>query len=437
MYKLLYKEGQMNYLRITNKGEMEIEAITLMGATSKEGDQSKIGFFGSGNKYAITCLLRHNIHLQIFSGVKEYQVTCEPVLFRGQEYQKVLVNGLPTSLTTRMGPAWKPWMAIREFYCNAVDEGLLDFSEVSELQGPSEGETSIYIEVTPEIQDFLDNKGKYLNELQVQETVHTKYGTVDILDSSEGMRFRKNIACVTDTQKSLYSYNFEDININESRIISSDYTQYERIACALALSQDEAVIMNVIRNINDDSLLEHKALWNNMYCADSLSSKWEEVLLGMNTSVMPVSLSKILGAEESMGLIVLPDDLVAKIKRDLPSVPQYGSFDGESIEAVPSTEFEEEVQKVLKEIESWGYPRTEVHYRKFLQVTTLGQYHDGKVYLSVICPIELLMEVLFEEIVVHKEEGLGDVTRATQYWLVKQVISLQRRCMIKEADLKL
>lgn len=427
----------MNYVKITNKGEMEIEAITLMGATSKDGDSSKIGFFGSGNKYAITCLLRHNVHLQIFSGIKEYQVTCEPVIFRGSEYQKVLVNGLPTSLTTRMGPAWEPWMAMREFYCNAVDEGLISFDEVSEIQEPMEGETSVYIEITPEIQNFLDNKGKYLNELEIKETCHTKYGTVDILDSSAGMRFRKNIACVTDSQKSLFSYNFDDISINESRIINSDYTQYERIACALALSQDEQVILSVIRNINDDSLLEHKALWNSMYCTDALSPKWEEVLLSLNTSVMPISLSKILGAEESMNNIVLPDDLVAKIKRDLPRVPQYGSFDGESIAAVPSAEFEEEVQKVLKEIESWGYSQTEVHYRKFIRADVLGQYHDNKVYLSVTCPVELLMEVLFEEIVVHKEAGLNDVTRATQYWLVKQIISLQRRCAENNSDLKL
>ena len=418
----------MNYLQVKNKGEMELEAITLMGATSKDGDSSKIGFFGSGNKYAITCLLRHNIGLIIYSGLKEYLIGQEPVIFRGQEYSRVLVNGLPTSLTTRMGPAWEPWMAIREFYCNAVDEGLITFGAVSEIQGPSEGETVIYVEVTPEIQNFIDNKGKYLNSLEVRESLQTGYGTVEILESTEGMRFRKNISCVTDTQKSLYSYNFDEISINEARIINSDYTQYERIACALALSQDEGVIRNVISNINDENLLENKAKWQQGYCVNTLSPKWEEVLLGISTSIMPKSLSALLGVEESSGYLVLPDDLVAKIKTDLPNVPQYNSFDGESIEAEPTEEFKSRVELIIREVESWGYEPIIIHYRKFLRNDILGQCHGDKIYLSTICPIDMLMEVIFEE-VIHKSTGLHDCTRGLQYWLIKQIISLQREVM--------
>lgn len=33
----------MNYLKISNKGLLDVEALTLLGASSKRGDNSKIG----------------------------------------------------------------------------------------------------------------------------------------------------------------------------------------------------------------------------------------------------------------------------------------------------------------------------------------------------------------------------------------------------------
>jgi hypothetical protein len=54
----------MNYLLIENKGEIDINALILMGGTTKREDESKIGFFGSGNKYAIALLLRERLNMR-------------------------------------------------------------------------------------------------------------------------------------------------------------------------------------------------------------------------------------------------------------------------------------------------------------------------------------------------------------------------------------
>lgn len=48
------------YLKIENEGTVPVEAFTLIGASSKRDDSSKIGMFGSGNKYALAYLLRNN-----------------------------------------------------------------------------------------------------------------------------------------------------------------------------------------------------------------------------------------------------------------------------------------------------------------------------------------------------------------------------------------
>ena len=53
----------MNYLKIRSKGKIDIEALSLLGASSKRGDETKIGQFGSGNKFAIAYLLRNNYEI--------------------------------------------------------------------------------------------------------------------------------------------------------------------------------------------------------------------------------------------------------------------------------------------------------------------------------------------------------------------------------------
>ena len=43
----------MSQLRITNRGCIDLAALQLLGASTKEGVAGKIGFFGSGAKYGL------------------------------------------------------------------------------------------------------------------------------------------------------------------------------------------------------------------------------------------------------------------------------------------------------------------------------------------------------------------------------------------------
>lgn len=42
---------------------------------------------------------------------------------RGDKSREILINGQGCSITTDIGPKWEAWMAIREIYSNAIDEG--------------------------------------------------------------------------------------------------------------------------------------------------------------------------------------------------------------------------------------------------------------------------------------------------------------------------
>lgn len=103
------------WLLIENRGEMDVNALILMGGSTKRGDSTKIGHFGSGNKYSIALLMKKGIQFKIFSGKTEFVLTTEKVEFRDKSFDKILVNGKETSLTTDMGPQWDTWMVVREF----------------------------------------------------------------------------------------------------------------------------------------------------------------------------------------------------------------------------------------------------------------------------------------------------------------------------------
>ena len=114
----------MRYLKIQNKGLLDIRLFSLMGGTTKDNDSAKIGQWGSGLKYAICFLLRNKIEFKIFIGDEEVKITLKEETIRDETFEVVLVNGKETSLTTKMGgKAWDEWTCIRELYSNALDEG--------------------------------------------------------------------------------------------------------------------------------------------------------------------------------------------------------------------------------------------------------------------------------------------------------------------------
>ena len=412
----------MAYLCIRNEGEIDIAALMLLGATDKEGS-NKIGFFGSGNKYAIATLLRNNCELHIFSGKKEFTITTKEVLFRGEAYQQIVIDGKETSITTRMGPDWEVWMAIRELYCNAVDEGLISFDSVEELQGTVEGETAVYVSATEEVRDFVDNIESYINQQKPLDSLQTFYGQVDILDNQKGVYYRKNIRANNEEYMSLYSYNFDEIDINESRLINYSSLAEERMTCALAMTESHDIINNYINKWMNTSYLEYSARWNSSYCYDKLSEAWHHILLEKNKPIMSQSLTSLI--KETEIYVILPDDLVNKVYNEFPDVPIYGHKEGMFITAEPSQELLDRVETAMDELESWGMPRMTVHYCTFKSPSIKAMAYHGEVHVSIDISTEDITPALYEEYT-HIETSYNDCSRSLQTHLFKEVIKLNR-----------
>lgn len=416
------------YLKIQNDGELDSENCHLMGVSSKRGDTSKIGFFGSGNKYGIAVLLREGISFSLYSGTKRIKIATVPLEIGGQTYKRILVDGHLTSLTTAMGPDWEPWYALREFYSNAIDEGGMSASVVTTCSG-QKGKTCIFVELGEKLQKFTDRPEDYLllhsKPLDVQET---EYGKVRVYEAGEegcifyrkGMRITPENGVAT----SLYNYNFDDIQINESRTYKYRHQVLERAAAYFGACKDPAIIRNYLGHYLDK--FEENMAWE--YVKAPLSSTWETVLRGR--IVFGKTLAMISGnAELKAGSIIVPDELAKKIAKDLPSMHvagQLGSVKYLELEATP-----EEAAAILgarKAAHRLGYSiPQEIQLANFALDGILGYYHEEKDSIVVSKaavekgPAELLNTVLEEY---FHSLGYMDASRGFVTFLINEVIRL-------------
>jgi len=135
-------------LCFSNPGEIDPLLITTMGLHVKE-HPNPIGHFGTGLKYAIAVTLRLGGKITILSGLTQITFNTKVSSVRGKDFTFIQMSysGFTQNLsfTTELGKNWLPWMAYREFYCNALDEK----GDVSLLFAPPKakfGFTQILIE---------------------------------------------------------------------------------------------------------------------------------------------------------------------------------------------------------------------------------------------------------------------------------------------------
>jgi len=213
----------MEYLSITSAGEIDHHALSLHGASTKREDDSNIGKFGSGNKYALATLLRNGIEIRIFSGLREIPITTSRETFRGKSFDIIHINGEKTSITTDTGPDWEVRDAVREFWSNAIDEGSPERSVVKEFS-PVAGRTSIYIQTTPEIQSMLDSWELYFIDKST-ELFSNSHGSIHKTQIPN--YYRKGVwICEDRGSLGIFSYNFNFFDLPESRKVSSFSTSY-------------------------------------------------------------------------------------------------------------------------------------------------------------------------------------------------------------------
>lgn len=224
-----------------NSGEIEPQLISLIGVNVKEND-SAIGYFGTGLKYAVACLARWGESLTIQSGTAEFNFACEETEIRGRRFGVLIMRGALDSLrlgfTTDLGKNWEPWMVYRELWCNAHDEPKPQVYEANRLPSAKAGLTRAIV-AGPKIETAHADRSQFI--LHGCTPIHVVDG-LEIYPGESQRIFYRGIAVQKLEKPSRYTYNItERLYLTEDRTCGSWQTD-PIIARGLAAIEDCAVI---------------------------------------------------------------------------------------------------------------------------------------------------------------------------------------------------
>jgi hypothetical protein len=424
------------YIRIKSTGEIDEKAFYLIGASSKRGDSTKIGYYGSGLKYSLAFLLRNNTYFKVYSGYKEIKFTTNKEEFREKEFAVISVNGKPTSLTTDMGGIGSKnyFMVIRELFCNAIDEGdaeikVMEVKDERELI-PIEDCTTFYFESNEEFQKIIDNWNEYFSNERQDILYHDKNGNVLYTGGDKKIVYRKGILCHLSQQKSIFNYDLDWVTINESRIIEDDWNFNWKLKDFLKEIKDISIIKRILFSINN--CWEKSLSWDSGI--EKYSDVWKEALNGK--TLIPQDNAGFWSEEIEYlkeKALVLPSDMINGLKQrfgDDIYVIGDGDVKGGNCEIKIVESLNKRQQFLLDESMDFlkqseyaiKYP---IKVCNFFKAERLGLAQDDTIFLSEKL-FDLGKKYIVHAIIEENEHlltGYADETREFQNLFIKKYIS--------------
>lgn len=258
--------------------------LTTMGGSDKEGDETKIGTYCSGLKYAMALALRNNVEIIITVNDSEpdeiegerkretvyrlgkYMDACEQT---GKEKELIQLTKsltkesfhsghredlgggdwpdetIPTAFSTRMGIDWELWMLLREIYSNMIDEGG-EYHEDDEPKMDYGTTIQLIFPIGSEFDEIWTNRHLYIN---VNEPLYKISQDVEVLRNQEGFLriYKQNILVYSNKDiPSKYAYNVKFGVIDEKRVLSNMSSVRERIQSAIAYTTNTAFLSTII-----------------------------------------------------------------------------------------------------------------------------------------------------------------------------------------------
>lgn len=209
-----------DWVCIENTGEMDLRLLELMGASTKDGEDT-IGMFGTGWKYGLALALRKEIPVVIYAGETSIQFSTMEEVIRDTTFHRIAISvdgkrRRKTSLTTELGGAdWDDeWMFLREVISNSLDEGGFRAYRTDVAVGEP-GKTRVYIQTTQRLSEVLNNKEAYFRRgVGVYECPDGKL----FKPLGDKCRIYKRGVFVREMPDGgVYDYDLNDLKLTESR----------------------------------------------------------------------------------------------------------------------------------------------------------------------------------------------------------------------------
>lgn len=420
----------MKYIKIKNAGLIDPQALCLVGASTKRNDETKIGQFGSGNKYALAFFLRNGYEVKIFSGEKEITITTQKESFRENNFNVIYVNGERTSITTEMGKDWMFWQALREIYSNALDEGGHKMEFCLDIE-PKEGETHFYIDAKDDAREFVE---KFDNYFSTKKKVLFKCKAGKILEKTGDIAnvYRRGIKCFNTKLLSAFDYDFSDIDIDENRLVRYHWDVEEKLWDLIFQCDDEEVIMKILLQSGNKDSLEHGlsdiATVNTRNMSDVFRNKIQQL------QVAPSGFAGMLKPDEVHSHVILPTKIFNVIRPIIGDENVGKSFKlnrrgGMYREMEQTPLYAATIKEALYFFSETGLKIDyEIMVAMFDDKDVLGCAAEGKIIISDIClerGVNQVVICILEEYI-HLKYNVMDETRGFQTAIITEMISYMK-----------
>lgn len=236
-----------------NPTVLDLRLITTFGVNVKPASQNPIGHFGTGLKYVIAVLLRTGHEIVLETGRHEAEFRFEFKLrsqtIRGKEFGIVLMvnhrEEKELAFTTELGKNWEVWMAFRELYSNALDEG----GGVVSGPGP-EAETRLHVSGLG-IEEVYANRADYFLDTGVSAP-RWRLENVHIHDRPSSAIFMRGIRVLTLQKPSLFTYDLQiPMTLTEDRQLQSTWDLRWTLSSAIAGATDPRLLQRCLRAKKD------------------------------------------------------------------------------------------------------------------------------------------------------------------------------------------
>lgn len=267
--------------------------LSSMGDSSKRGDESTIGQFDSGLKYAIALLLRNNINISIKTyddngilNVYKFSTSVKKCPNTIKEKQLININYIDysddtsgvieTGFALQMGYNWSLWMALRELYSNMLDEKGNISEEQDEFMIAYGTVVTLEFDEQNEFFNVWENKHLYINQSKPLCEVSS---SVECLENKERYLriYKQNILVYEDKDKpSRFAWNIKFGDIDERRILSNLYSVEQNISYAIQNTNNEDFLKSIIAPYFQTE--EKEFLSTNTHYSDYISESVKKVV---------------------------------------------------------------------------------------------------------------------------------------------------------------
>lgn len=230
-----------------NQGEIDLRALTTFGLSSKAG-QDKIGRFGTGLKYATAVIVRNGGTVSFFNGGEWQSTSTREDTFRDQTLTQITFAGSDLPFTTDLGRDWEVWMAFRELYSNALDEGGT-VTRADEKPEPEAGETIIAVELDAFEAIYFSMEEHFIGA--DEDPVYTS-DSFDIFKGRSHFVFYRGIAIQKLKYPASYRYNLKGyVDLTEDRTAKYSWQIQNRIASGILSCTDSSVVTSACDQRNE------------------------------------------------------------------------------------------------------------------------------------------------------------------------------------------